>query len=254
MKPTNNQLPLFAQQLGVNLPKANLGQPIFIKPQLFVPQPILAPQGQFNNIPQQVPQQQQSTTCKHGTCAKIRGLCQNGDIKGFGLMLIMKYNGQKWVCMLGKERGGQYKGQYTLCAGKIDQQDNGCVLKTLVREMVEEFKIDMKFGPEFDKMFRDINGNIRFYMKHNTPIFIGVLPSGTSRKPLNAKITQANSNPNLPWCLREMEEVSYFDLKTHQEIDGKHCVLSSFSTQVMQVVYDKVYESDRLNQDLYKRP
>jgi 8-oxo-dGTP pyrophosphatase MutT (NUDIX family) len=81
--------------------------------------------------------------CNHNTCVSIRNA---GACNSIACVLVNNYNGAKIVIYLGKERGGNYTGQYNLCAGKLEPCDGGCYLKALQRELGEEFKIWTHLG------------------------------------------------------------------------------------------------------------
>ena len=140
--------------------------------------------------------------CKHETCANLDR--QNAG-KGIAVVVLYSYL-QYPTALLGLERSGPYAGKLNLCAGKMEQQDNNCWLQTLVRELKEEFKIHLKFGPEFDAIFRGSDGRLRVFMEGRTPVFVGVFPN-ISRRKLNPLIAAANSNPMLPASQKEMAKV-----------------------------------------------
>jgi 8-oxo-dGTP pyrophosphatase MutT (NUDIX family) len=154
--------------------------------------------------------------CNHKTCAKLR---VKGAGKGVGVAVFENYNGSIPVIMLGHERGGQYKGEMNLCAGKLDPSDHGCYIVGAMRELREEFKIDVT-SENFDQIFRNSKKLIRVMMIGRTPIFIGIF-RGISRNPINKTITICNTTQR-PSCEQEMNFVNWIDIRTMCPIDTKY--------------------------------
>ena len=174
--------------------------------------------------------------CKHNTCKRIRNLGGRGGVAG---AILTHYNASIWTILLGKERDGVYKGTSNLCAGKLEKVDNGCYLKAFVRELKEEFKINLlhKDGTInwklFNKFFLNSQGMTRFIMHNKTPVFIGVFP-GLSRKPLNACVDWCLQNEkSLSWSECEMSKVDWFKLSDQQQLEGEFEPISSFARAVM---------------------
>lgn len=189
--------------------------------------------------------------CKHGhsTCSAIREFRNSkkwykvGGVAAFLVNLYYKkgssakHNGRKQV-LLGKERDGQYAGQYSLCAGGVDAGDGECYLYALAREMYEEFCINLFADkartqinwPLFDKMFK--SGSMRYVMHHGTPIFVGDV-SGLSRDPINKELAKRRSR-NTPHSMCEMECVEWIDIGslfygTPEKLDGSSANVSDFA-------------------------
>jgi len=125
--------------------------------------------------------------CQHKTCATIRA--NSPAAAGVGAALLLDYQDRKanqsyWVMAVGLEVARKYQGEYNLCAGSLDASDKGCFLAALRRELAEEFKIHIAFQDgSFDRMFKGTNGQLRWFLHYNTPIFVGALSSGFSRQP-----------------------------------------------------------------------
>lgn len=164
--------------------------------------------------------------CNHKTCAKLRA---KGAGKGVGVAVFEYYNGSIPVIMLGQERGGHYKGEMNMCAGKLDLTDHGCYIVGAMRELREEFKINVT-KVNFDQIFRNSKKLIRVTMIGKTPIFIGVF-RGITRNPLNKTIALCNSTQR-PHCEQEMNFVNWIDIRTMSTIDTKYPnhKISSFAT------------------------
>jgi hypothetical protein len=154
--------------------------------------------------------------CNHKTCAKLRA---KGAGKGVGVAVFEYYNGSIPVLMLGHERGGHYKDEMNLCAGKLDSSDRGCYIVGAMRELREEFKIDVT-SANFDQIFRNSKKLIRVIMRGRTPIFIGVF-RGISRNPINKTIAICNSTQR-PQCEQEMNFVNWIDIRTMSAIDTEY--------------------------------
>ena len=173
--------------------------------------------------------------CQHNTCKNIRSYRANNNKTsegGVGVILLNNYyNCNKYAVLLGKEKGGRYAGEYNLCAGSVEKCDNSCYIATARREMLEEFKLDLHKSSDFDKVFKNSSGKVRYIMHNSNPVFIGVI-SGIKRKDLNDKIKKDNSNTKLSHSLREMDNVDYFWLNGTQIENNVHSV-SSFASSVM---------------------
>ena len=141
----------------------------------------------------------------------------------------------QWVLGLGLENGGQYKDQYNLCAGKGEKEDdtgNGyCWLNNALRELYEEFTIKVNWS-NFDSFFRGSDGKIRVFLHGRTPVFVMVLPGGTSRKPIKQQIQANLRNPVLSHSYKEMRDFEFFKLSDGQQIEGQVCNVSSFADAV----------------------
>lgn len=178
----------------------------------------------------------QQQTCNHKTCQKIRQLRNSSNVGGVGIVFVNNYNSfGNYAILLGEERGGQYQGQYNLCAGKVDPCDHGCYIKAAKRESKEEFKINIDDKQVFDSVFKNNKGKVRFIMHHGTPIFVGVL-KGVSRKQINPIISACNNNSSLPHSQREMKRVDYFWLSNSKQIEGHSHQISPFASSVMSKV------------------
>ncbi len=175
----------------------------------------------------------QLITCqKHNTCKN------NAFCKGVAAVIFNNYYGKQYVVLLGKERKGQYEKQYNLCAGKVEAQDNGCLLNALKRELSEEFKINCFDWKDFDNIFKGSNG-IRCYTTWKTLVFVGIV-KGISRKTLNAEISKCNNDPTLPWCQKEINDVEWFDVNTLKQIENKECEISSFANSQIAKAFEKI--------------
>lgn len=180
--------------------------------------------------------------CNHNTCKNIKLYRANNNKTcegGVGVILLNNYyNRNKYAVLLGKERGGKYAGEYNLCAGSVEKCDNSCYIETARREILEEFKIDLYKSKDFDKVFKNTSGKIRYIMHNSNPIFIGII-SGFKRKDLNDKIKKDNNNVKISRSLQEIENVDYFWLNGTQIENNIHNV-SSFASSIMKKINVKM--------------
>lgn len=173
----------------------------------------------------------------HNTCIH---LASNNAKKAAVAVLLLNHQKYGFVVMLGKERGGKYAEQYNLPGGKGDSNDLNtdlqfCWLKCIIRELHEEFGIHVPFRDNiFNSLFRSYDGShIRVIIHKDTPVFIGVLPIGTSRQSINSNIQKNRNNPALGPEYREIINVDNFYLLNGKQVEGKDCEISSFARQVI---------------------
>lgn len=172
--------------------------------------------------------------CKHKTCQEIKE--NGGNIKGSAAVLpLVNYYGKgKHVALLGKEREGQHKGKYNLVSGKSDNND-GCYIETAMRELSEEFKINIVNSKQFDNYFRcEKDKTVRWFMFKGTPVFVGLFV-GLKRNDLNNEIKKCHSN-NIKWSLQEIEKVDFFTLegnKIDDKVNKNNVVVSDFALAVL---------------------
>lgn len=171
-------------------------------------------------------------------------LCEIPNITGVGALLVNK-NYQKdglkvkHAILLGKERYGQYTGQYNLPGGKIEPSDNACIYAAIKRELIEEFKlnntgINICDWRVFDSIFKDyVTNKIRYIQHYNTIILVGLLPKGTSRNPINIVMSTCNLNPLLPLSHKEIECVEWFDASTSLHIERKPYIITKYANSVI---------------------
>src|SRR6056297_2004956 len=123
--------------------------------------------------------------CNHKICSQIK------IKKGVSCVILNNYNRRNGepvvpVILLGLERNGQYKNTYSICSGKLESYDKGCLITRAMMELKQEFKIDLNYDT-FDFHFKKNDGNYRLIIHNTTPIFIGIF-TGLSRQPINYKI------------------------------------------------------------------
>lgn len=180
--------------------------------------------------------------CNHEICTHICKTSDNSKISGMGVGIVI-YNNyfdrftrrNIPVVMFGKEREGNYKGKYNVCGGKMEDIDDGCYIKAVLRELKEEFKIDLDMNEFFNKFTNSMN-QVRFFYCGNTPIFVGKFES-LSRAPINVKIIEDYKNWRLPFCYKEIEHVDWFRLDSGKQLEGDlSCILSKYAEQVINLL------------------
>lgn len=184
---------------------------------------------------------QNSSECqKHNTCRK---LAQRGAGKCAAVALVMPYkkgNIDCWVLGVGKEVGGRYRGQFNLCAGKSEASDYYgkafCWLKCALRELREEFKIDVSFGPRFDEIFKNKKGDTRFIIHNRTPVFIAVIPSGLRRLEIKNQMTYDRNDQMKPYSYKEMDDFEFIRLDNGKQIENKNIIVSDFADSIRQKI------------------
>ncbi|MEX0597091.1 MAG: hypothetical protein WD512_11380, partial [Candidatus Paceibacterota bacterium] len=154
------------------------------------------------------PKKSPVTCTKHITC---REACAAGACLSAFLLPITKYYDGPVVALVGEETSGSYQGLFNAIGGKGDPQDNGCLIKCLIREVLEEGKIDLSDHATFEKAMRDpVTGKLRvmYVGAGKTPVFVGAFP-GLSRGPINAKISLDNQDPTLSSFQKELSQVQW---------------------------------------------
>lgn len=177
-----------------------------------------------------------SQGCGHTTCDHLR---QSKASESVGTALLLDYKQKFLALAVGEEVAGTYAHEFNLCAGKGEKKTDFvkglfCWIKCLRRELIEEFKIDANGKKDFDDIFRGSNGKIRIMLHNNTPIFIGVLPKGFSRKPIKAQMISDLQNPGKPPAYKEMSDFEYIRLDSGNQIDGRKIKVSVFADRVRQ--------------------
>lgn len=148
--------------------------------------------------------------CGHGTCNEIHQELVNLKFTGtpgvFGLIGTLPCG-----IILGRERFGKYQNQLNLPGGGMDREDEGCYLKTLMRELMEEIKYcgDWK---TLDLIFKsDGVFDYRIHQSGNycSVIFVGIYKEDSQAlvEYCNYKIAEDNSNAHLAFCQRELAYV-----------------------------------------------
>jgi 8-oxo-dGTP pyrophosphatase MutT (NUDIX family) len=188
-------------------------------------------------------------TCqKHKTCKRLASL---GVAQSAGVAAVLFYRLQindwvnesnlssytGWVMGVGRERSGNYQGQYNLCAGKGEKEDNSgsgfCWLMCAKREFREEFKISTSFGNgSFDDYFKSSTGQIRVFVHQRTPIFVALLPDGTSRRTIKSKMRDDNSDSHKPWSQKEMDDFEWIRTSDGRQLEGQYIQVTSFADAV----------------------
>ena len=169
--------------------------------------------------------------CGHAICAQYQ------HCGGVAVVVVNNYNRngiRAKVVLLGKERGGKYKGAYNFCAGKTEAHDSKCFIAAARRELDEEFKLSLSTS--------SFNNKLKKCFTHGRTVVFVIECTGLSRQSLNPAISKALNNPHLPHHLKEMEHVDWFRMDSLQQLEGRSERVSSFVRDVMPKVafYKKI--------------
>ena len=140
---------------------------------------------------------------------------------------------------VGLEVGGQYANQFNICAGKGEEKQDRvhgdfCWLRCVIREFFEELKLFAPFETgAFDAFFLNKKtGRLRYFLQRRTPIFIALLPPGTSRATITKAMQTDLLNPALPFSHKEMRAFEFIRVDSGAQIEGKAIPVSSFADAV----------------------
>lgn len=171
--------------------------------------------------------------CKHNICSILYRRVRNADKGGAGCLIVTKVD-NKWVVLLGYEKyGTKNKNKLNLAAGGRNPNDNGCYIRCALRELNEEYKINLS-EKEFFKYFTDTENKVQYQIMGGvTPVFIGVIPK-IEISELNKKIKEDNMYNNDP-SFREMEFVDFVDIFTRKQINNifPESKISSFANSMI---------------------
>lgn len=120
--------------------------------------------------------------------------------------------------LIGKQRGGSDKNQYSVVQGKIDPEDNCCYKKAALRELHEEFKIhipDSIFADYFTK-----NGLLNYMSTNGTIVFIAEIDSSCINIPQINNIIEKCilDDSEETWPLREVEDVKWASMQSNENL------------------------------------
>lgn len=169
---------------------------------------------------------------KHKTCIKI-DYEKKGKITGTGCIILNNYKQNNIVFPVAYfilEKYGNYKGHYSIIGGNLDNNED-CYIKSALRELMEEakIKIDIK---DFGKFFKDKLGNTKYFWHHNTPIFVGKIPS-LSRTIIRKYIQRDNKDKALPSHYKETLDIECIRLDNHLTPENKQIPLSNYAISVL---------------------
>lgn len=150
-------------------------------------------------------------------CAYGHLLCQNlarlgANTSGIGVVILSSGH-----IIMGYEFKDSKRCEYPcICFGKREKNDFGCVYATACREMEEEYKIHIPLHM-FIKRVKNV------VINNTTPTFL-VDVGELNFFELREKICECAKNLNLPYYLREINDIIHIDLKEFE----KRTVLHSF--------------------------
>lgn len=183
--------------------------------------------------------------CNHKICQFI---AEKREAKGLppdcgvGILPVVDYFGRgRMAAMLAKERFGDWASQFNVCFGCMESTDHGCVIKAMLRVLLEKLKIKLTLNQFKKRFIASFDENFRFILKKGIAIFIGDF-QGYGRFPLNEKIQNDNRKSSIEPKFKEIEQVEWFWMDDLSQIEGKSdCVTSDIAESVVRSVYEKFY-------------
>lgn len=160
--------------------------------------------------------------CNHQICRNIR--LMGGD--GVGAIVLSADMMGNVTCLLGLEKFGKYQGLFNICAGSVEPYDKGCFLAAIIRELREEFKIDLNWRT-FDYHFKNRYNQINYFMHYNTAIFVGNF-DGLDERRINDIIIRDNATPLKPFAYKELSKVEFFRVRDIRQLKNTK-VYSTFA-------------------------
>ena len=144
----------------------------------------------------------------------IHPICRQAP-KGVAVCIV---DPEKKTVLLGLERFGKYRGKFNLCAGSLEPEDAGCAVNAAVRELREEFKLEMP-AHDFGRCFGlNRNGMLRLVMVGPTPVLIGHFDMDADAvRPdrMTEDMKAAIDDGTLPGTHKEMEKARWFPWEEH---------------------------------------
>lgn len=171
---------------------------------------------QYRHILQQQPVERLSRplpTCGHSTCFKLHAMNAG---RGFSAAFVYEYTEQESKRKLQLFLCGQEAGELKFCSGYMEPQDAGCYCAMILREMFEEYCIEMTMAELEQRVIQPYN-----HMHRTTPIFLLNL-SGLklSRLKINSEISRRFSLPRqFGPEFREVSKVAWVTTDTCQVYD-----------------------------------
>lgn len=145
--------------------------------------------------------------CDHSECAIFRRQGARGGVA----IAPLFWTEEGWSALLGKERKGRYEGRFNLSAGRMKAEDHTCWRWAAMRELSEEFKMNISDKEVFNGALKTGSGRVRYFFCGKTPVYVPVFAfsQGMSAR-INGTLRVIANDQDFPWCEREMEEVDYF--------------------------------------------
>lgn len=182
---------------------------------------------------------QTATRCvAHEVCRELNGI--SGLANAASVLITEKYYNQFWVALGGHEVSGQYAGSYSLPGGRMDADDYGCYVRTALRELWEEVRIQIRME-DFDKYFRKSNGSYRYILVgygKKTPVFY-CRKRGLSRRGPNDQLALAQRDQSLPVCMKEMDRVEWIRFEDGLTPENVTVRISPYLRDVMKRIRDE---------------
>lgn len=182
--------------------------------------------------------------CSHDTCGHLNSMTADYDglraqplRAGVAAAILQTSFRSHMNLAVGLETAGQYRNQWNVCAGgargiEIDRWGNVCYLKTLQRELAEEFKLLCDTWAQFDTIFKT-RGQFDYFIINGTPVFIGHMPRGVHRADIRQQMAADNNNRNVSHSLQEMQDFEYCNLGTRCTPEGRSLVRTGFTNAII---------------------
>jgi len=161
---------------------------------------------------------------------------------GVGVVFFNMYYDMA-ALLLALELSGQYRRKMSITAGKCDPHDNGCLFKTLCREIHEEIGLKITVDELMTMSCNPFTGQITNLIINRTPVVICFVRPGFSSKPLKKELEYRHANPSqYHHSFREIGDLQWISLTGYvlkgQLISPYSCdILSDFVQKILEVLY-----------------
>lgn len=110
------------------------------------------------------------------------------------------------MLLMGKERFGRYRGKWNVCAGSVEEEDSGCLIRAACRELREEFKIQvsLQVWPLYIR---------NSFWLASTVVFVIKPPDGLNVHELCHVNKMILKDTHAPSTHQEMEDIRWIDVR-----------------------------------------
>lgn len=116
------------------------------------------------------------------------------------------------VILLGRERFGRYALRLNVAAGSIEPVDEKCVIRAAMRELKEEFKLELSRNEWLRR------ARLVFFLGNTPVINLRYNSNEIDVEELNRTIHDHIANPNLPGTYKEMSQLQWVSLEGDTDI------------------------------------
>lgn len=146
--------------------------------------------------------QRELTKCTCVWCVYWKKLGVTGGVA----IVILQKDRKEVSSLICLESSGKYKGKYNITTGKIEPIDNGCRINTCCRELFEELNILLTPRKLIEK--------IKLTWRHDDTAVVVLEFDRINLVRKNREIQLRNNTRWLPKTYKEIQKVSYVDIKT----------------------------------------